>query len=337
MAPRRSRAISPPPDVVARLRGLDVFSDLSGDLTSRLALTSDSIAVGPGTDIVREGRIPTHFFVILEGITDVWSSGESGTPEQVASLQEGDYFGEIGLIEGMPSTATVRSKTDSRLLRLPAATFLDVVRDSPTTVERLLRQATGKLAATHPSYRPAGQDVSETDLVRSIQAVTAGLGPSDKAPGHQELLHSITSTAMNLFGAAACSLALVEGDELVFEAASGGGGEEVMGLRIPAHSGIAGAVVRSGTPLYIPDVERDSRFAASFADATGFRPTTVVARPLQTKREIIGVIEVLDPTDFDQDEDMTRLALFAGLATHAIETGRSFSALVGRVRGLLDA
>jgi CRP-like cAMP-binding protein/putative methionine-R-sulfoxide reductase with GAF domain len=319
------------------LRGLEVFADLSDDLATRLARSSESISVGPGTDIVREGRIPTHLFVILAGIADVWSTGESGTPEQVTSLQEGDYFGEIGLIEGMPSTATVRSKNEMRLLRLPAAAFLEVVRDSPATIERLLRHATGRLATTHPTYRSAAQDATESDLVGSLRQIMAGIGPSDRPPGHQELLRSITSTAMNLFGAAACSLALVDGDELVFQAASGEGADEVLGLRIPADSGIAGAVVSGGSPLHIPDVARDPRFAAAFADSTGFRPTTVVAGPLRTKREILGVIEVLDPTRFDAHEGMTLLALFAGLAAQAIESGRTFSTLLRRIRDLLGA
>jgi CRP-like cAMP-binding protein/putative methionine-R-sulfoxide reductase with GAF domain len=336
MRTRKRQSLAASPEVVGLLRDLDVFAVLSADQLARLGVAIETISVSPGTEVVREGRIPTHFFVIRSGIADVWSTGEGGDELKVASLQESDYFGEIGLVEGMPSTATVRANTQMDLLRVPAAAFLGVVRDSPATVERLVSRASGKLAATHPSSRPAAAQ-AEADLVPALEALVAAQGAGGHPPGFTELLRSITSTAMNLFEAAACSLALLDGDELVFQAASGEGAEGIIGRRIPADAGIAGAVVRSGAPIYIPDVVRDARFAAAFAESTGYRPTIVVARPLATRRDVLGVIEVLDPARFDEDQGMTLLALFAGLAGLAIESGKSSSVLLDQIRGLLDA
>ncbi len=84
--------------------------------------------------------------------------GESGTDEKVNTLEENDLFGEIGLLEGMPSTATVAAAGSARLVRIPAADFLGVVRDTPVLIQRLLERAAGRLAQTHPSYKPVATD-----------------------------------------------------------------------------------------------------------------------------------------------------------------------------------
>ena len=55
------------------------------------------------------------------------------------------------------------------------------------------------------------------------------LGPALVPPGHDELLESIAETARSLFGAAACSIALLEEttprSQLVFQVAVGRGAE----------------------------------------------------------------------------------------------------------------
>jgi CRP-like cAMP-binding protein len=62
------------------------------------------------------------------------------------------YFGEIGVIEGIPRTATVRTMSPSRLLRIEADDFLDALSDS-TPSPSLVDGMSGRLARTHPSYR----------------------------------------------------------------------------------------------------------------------------------------------------------------------------------------
>jgi CRP-like cAMP-binding protein len=69
--------------------------------------------------------------------------------------QEGDYFGEIGLLEKMPRTATVRAETDSSLYRIQGEIFLDAVSQSSIISGVLFGGVVGKLARTHPSARPA--------------------------------------------------------------------------------------------------------------------------------------------------------------------------------------
>jgi GAF domain-containing protein len=168
-------------------------------------------------------------------------------------------------------------------------------------------------------------------LLEQVAALAADLGPALAPVGQLELLRSITSAARELFDAAACSLALLDEaqETLTFHVASGAGAEAVVGQRVPVDRGIAGWVVSSGQPVAVADVARDPRFAADVAETTGYVPRSVLAMPLQTERELLGVIELLDQrADAPAGRrDMELLGLFAGQAALAIETSRVFSSL----------
>jgi GAF domain-containing protein len=168
-------------------------------------------------------------------------------------------------------------------------------------------------------------------LLEQVAALAADLGPALAPVGQLELLRSITAAARELFDAAACSLALLDEaqETLTFHVASGAGAEEVVGQRVPIDRGIAGWVVSSGQPVAVADVAADPRFAAEVAEATGYVPRSVLAMPLQTEREVLGVIELLDQRADSPAgrRDMELLGLFAGQAALAIESSRVFSSL----------
>ncbi|MEA2507856.1 MAG: hypothetical protein QOH48_2474 [Actinomycetota bacterium] len=171
------------------------------------------------------------------------------------------------------------------------------------------------------------------DVLRELGQLAANVGPAITPARHLELLRSITSAAMSLFGAAACSLALFREnqEELEFYVASGEGADEVVGMRVPIGQGIAGFVVSSGQPIAIEDVSRDPRFAAAFAAGTGYIPRSILAMPLETEREMLGVIEVLDRRTrgggLEGSGEMEMLSLFADQAALAIENSQVFSDL----------
>ncbi len=129
------------------------------------------------------------------------------------------------------------------------------------------------------------------------------------------LLTSVADLGRRSFGAAACSLALLEADDehLLFRAASGEGAGEVVGLRLPVDRGIAGWVVSSGQPIAVSDVRADPRFAVDVAEATGYVPRVILAAPVTAGGEPLGVVEVLDPGPGVADP----LDLLAVLAAHA--------------------
>ena len=169
------------------------------------------------------------------------------------------------------------------------------------------------------------------ELLRELGELATSLGPAVRPAGSDELLRSLTETARRLFGAAACSLALLseDGSELRYTTAAGAGAEDTTGMRIPLSQGIAGWVVQSGQPIAISDVTNDPRFSREMAEQTGYVPQTILAVPVETPQRMLGVISLLDRDSRrpDAEQDMTLLSLFADQAALALASIDTFNAL----------
>jgi hypothetical protein len=149
----------------------------------------------------------------------------------------------------------------------------------------------------------------------------ASLGLSVERPSVPPfVLEAIVRAAAGVFGAAAASIALVDpGGELVYESAWGAGADEIVGVRLPPGTGIAGAVVESGEAEAIASCREDLRFAMQLASATGYIPNTMLVLPLLRGARAFGVVQVLDrrdgeafgPADVDRGEAFLALVLAA--------------------------
>ena len=180
--------------------------------------------------------------------------------------------------------------------------------------------------------------MSPDELLRELGVLATSLGPAIRPAGTDELLRSLTETARQLFGAAACSLALLSEDEseLIYTVAAGEGADDVTGMRISSSQGIAGWVVQSGQPIAVSDLASDSRFARDTAERTGYVPQAILAVPVETPQRTLGVISLLDRDSRrpGAEQDMALLSLFADQAALALASVEAFS-VMGRV--LLDA
>jgi MFS family permease len=140
---------------VGLLTRVGVFDGAPRQTLERLASAMEERHVPAGTDIVTEGDAAEEFFVVLSGNLTVLSTGEAGgAPEKVNELGDGDFFGEIGLIERIPRTATVRATTDVHLYAIPGAVFSDLLNQAPAVSRTLLDGVVSRLARTHPSQTP---------------------------------------------------------------------------------------------------------------------------------------------------------------------------------------
>jgi GAF domain-containing protein len=166
------------------------------------------------------------------------------------------------------------------------------------------------------------------ELLAELGRAAQAAGPAVEPPGTSRLLAALTDTARRLFGAAACSLALLTDDEteLVYTTAAGAGAEDVTGLRIPSGQGVAGWVVQSGQPVAIDSPVDDPRFAREVAENTGYVPREILAVPVASREATLGVLTLLD-RDAGRpgaQEDMALLQVFADQAAIALEGVRAF-------------
>ena len=136
---------------IAVLERLGIFSAAGRAALERLAAACTDVAVPAGTAIVREGDRADALYVLVSGSVEVTARGEAGGEEQVLrTMPAGSYFGEIGLLEGIPRTATVTAAEPCTLLRLQGDAFLEALTAGPST-GTLVEDARSRLQRTHPS------------------------------------------------------------------------------------------------------------------------------------------------------------------------------------------
>lgn len=79
-----------------------IFDELELDVLTEIAETMELENFPEGSTIIRQGDQGDKFFLIFEGVVDVLRDDEL-----VATLKEGDFFGEAALVTGEPRNATI--------------------------------------------------------------------------------------------------------------------------------------------------------------------------------------------------------------------------------------
>jgi cytochrome P450/CRP-like cAMP-binding protein len=100
-------------------------------------------------DIVRQGEPSDAFYVLTRGACEVICRTPSGGDAVVAQLVQGDFFGEVGLLLGVPPTATARARpdTDAEVLALDADGFRSLIQDARLAHEEIANVMRTRLTA----------------------------------------------------------------------------------------------------------------------------------------------------------------------------------------------
>jgi sigma-B regulation protein RsbU (phosphoserine phosphatase) len=81
---------------------------------------------------------------------------------------------------------------------------------------------------------------------------------------------------------------------LKFLTATSGVSDELLALRLPPGAGIAGLVFSTTQPMAVADASSEGSFWSEADRRTGFKTITVLATPLETNGEMVGVLEFIN-------------------------------------------
>ncbi|MBN2383810.1 cyclic nucleotide-binding domain-containing protein [bacterium] len=75
------------------------------------------------TIMFEEGDIPDHFYIITSGRVRVYQTIRDKENITISLLEQGDYFGEMSLLDGFPRSATACTESETELLSMSFARF----------------------------------------------------------------------------------------------------------------------------------------------------------------------------------------------------------------------
>ena len=134
---------------IAELRAVGLFRGCSDKELERIDSLGCRNEVDAGTVLCRQGRIGTQTFVVLRGEATVTIDGA-----EVARIVQGDFFGEMSVLDGGPRVGTVTASTPMTVLVLTPQELGSLL-ENAQVARRMLTTVSGRLRAadrgfTHP-------------------------------------------------------------------------------------------------------------------------------------------------------------------------------------------
>ena len=207
-----------------------------------------------GEVILREGDAADAFYIILGGGVEV-TRLVHGAPQRLAGLGESQFFGEIGLLQGIPRTATVTAVPGGvEVLMLGRAEFLELVGNSDLVSSEMARLLQKRMALQRL-----------VEALPGLRAEAAGR----LLPEFRPQAFAASTVIVREGDPAEHFFVLLEGRVEVSRAATGGAAESVATLRPGQYFGEAGLL--SGTPRNATvAVSADGPATVLIADKAGF-------------------------------------------------------------------
>jgi len=122
------------------LKRLNLFSDLESPALLKLSKHFKERVFKEGETVFSEDSIGNSMMIITSGEVRVSQKSDPGNEEALIILKKGDLFGEMGLLEDLPRSATVIAHTNVVMLEIARADFLDYLsKESDAGVKILLK------------------------------------------------------------------------------------------------------------------------------------------------------------------------------------------------------
>ena len=115
------------------LKKVPLFSSLSQRHLKEISKHADQVKVDTGKVLAQQGKTGWEFIFIVDGKARVEKDGKV-----IRQLSEGDFFGEVALIDGKPRTASVTAETDMTVLIVHKASFNHLLDTIPGLQKKVL-------------------------------------------------------------------------------------------------------------------------------------------------------------------------------------------------------
>ncbi|OPH49013.1 hypothetical protein BC351_37925 [Paenibacillus ferrarius] len=147
------------------------------------------VVINKGETLFQEGDAGHHMYIVLEGTVEIWLKIE-GKQIPAAKLREGDFFGEMSLLEGLPRSGTAKAVEHCRLLLLQEEAFQELLSADSAFAWRIMKALSSRVRNVNRELvQRVGKDLQEVaeQLDTNTQGVVAGIEAIAKSASEIEL------------------------------------------------------------------------------------------------------------------------------------------------------
>jgi CRP/FNR family cyclic AMP-dependent transcriptional regulator len=131
-----------PDPKVARLTQVPLFAGCTKRDLEFVATRVDEVSLEPGQTLIREGQPTESFFILESGHVQVTRAGKPAR-----RMGPGEFFGEIGMLDGGPATATVVTDGPVEAMVLSHSQFRDAIKGNDSLALQVIAAMAKRLRA----------------------------------------------------------------------------------------------------------------------------------------------------------------------------------------------
>ncbi len=113
------------------LENVDLFANVSEDELKTLEKISLVRKYPKNMILFMEGDESTHLYIIKQGKVSVSVADDEGRQVILNYMKEGEYFGELSIIDGHPRSATITTVTSCEFIVISRSSFQELLKTSP--------------------------------------------------------------------------------------------------------------------------------------------------------------------------------------------------------------
>lgn len=127
------------------LQQVELFQGLSKDELETLSSSSSSRSFPKNTVVIHENDPADSLFIIESGKVKVYCSDKNGKEFIMNTQSEGDYFGELALLDDSTRSASVRTVEKSSFCIIFKDNFNRVLDDHPNIARKMIRNLAARV------------------------------------------------------------------------------------------------------------------------------------------------------------------------------------------------
>lgn len=270
-----------------------------------------------GNLIFDESTKGRDLYLIVQGKVRIKKYAKYGLESLLSVLHEGNFFGDLSIIDGLPRSARAEAVEDCTIISLSAADFRNLIKESDAFTFNVLKNLAFRLRTMDQTFvrELERNDLQSRAKMDRLNLLVEASKVVNSTIDLDKLLLIILEAATQSIKADRGTLYLV--DELTGELWSKiAKGKGMVEIRLPIGKGLAGYVAKTGETVNIVDAYRDPRFNPEIDKRSGYKTLNVLCMPMRDKEgKIVGVFQLLNKKQgsFTKDDE----AFIDGLSVHA--------------------
>lgn len=130
--------------------------------------TKDSEAIKteaykPGDFIFFEGDIDFHFYIVQQGEVQIFTKNKNGQRVNIATVTEGESFGEFALLDKQPRSASAQALSECVLVRVSEDGYNQLLSEIPGWASSMLKSFSRRLKQMNLKLKESPQFLSDLD------------------------------------------------------------------------------------------------------------------------------------------------------------------------------